>query len=102
MRSDCASVPTRGSRLAGMLSIRKLTVPGSACGPPEQEIRDSAAASNSSGALAWWRIADLAKDCWAARPGGARQVGRPAVHGFVGEQRESKGFLGIGWNSQLI
>src|ERR1700739_1728836 len=44
--SDCASVPSRGSKLTGMLSIRKLATPGSVGESCEQEASARSATRN--------------------------------------------------------
>ncbi len=51
MRSDCASVPTRGSRFAGPFSIIITNVSGAGCGEQESNVPAKAMISKISSAL---------------------------------------------------
>src|SRR5258708_422882 len=112
MRCDCVSVPIRGSRFAGMVSITNVTVEGSRgfwrTQAAHRARRKTAAhvvkmalyrsarmPARRTAPLVWRGIADLPED---RRTVGARCVGQvrgTPVIGFIRKDGECKCFLGI-------
>src|ERR1017187_9522567 len=96
-----ASVPMRGSRFAGVVSIRKVIVPGASGGAwPQLAKRPTRTAINkkcgrNSARLARRRIADLTENGPALRTRSGRQIRRAAVKSFIGENCEGERFLAI-------
>src|ERR1700730_12565521 len=100
----------RGSRFVGIVSIKKMSVPGfSRRAECEQPKRTKAAvnaaiaaARRRSRELARARIADLAEHCRPFRAGRRRKVIRAATKRLVGKNREGEGFFGLAGNSEFI
>src|ERR1700692_3566470 len=91
IRSDWASVPMRGSRLRGELSMSTTAV--SAAGfwrSHPAKVRQSASTDKAKDSL---RIAQLAQDDFAFGPGSAGKVGGFMLPALVGEHSEGDGLL---------
>src|SRR5260370_17402351 len=117
MRCDCVSVPIRGSRFAGMVSMTNVTVEGSrdswrtqaahrarrktATHVVKMELyRSARMPARRTPPLVWRGIADLPEDRGTA---GARCVGQvrgAPVIGFMRKDGECKCFFGIFRNAQ--
>src|ERR1700719_330487 len=121
MRSDCASIPTRGSRLVGLLSMIMTSVLGS--GACEQERRDSSHTpipANKSRSLkqivilsgakrlllasfaAGSRIRDLPQYRWTFGSGCRWHIARSPMPRLISEEGEGHCLFGFGRKSELI
>src|SRR5579864_4730759 len=119
MCSDWPSVPTRGSRLAGLLSMRKTTVRGSRWGEWQAERRSASEAMMAKYVLSHpWRknknaprmghpwllvrsgIGDLAEEGGAGGAGGCGHVAGEMMPCLPGKESEGGGFLGLNWKSE--
>ena len=128
IRSDCASSPTRGSRLVGLLSMIITSVLGSGLLEQESEnARTTVTRTNlghkchvipreGAGALARRgesrdlgfdralrsRIRDFPQDRRPLCPGSGRHIRRPPVPGLKRQQRECRRFLRLGRQSEFV
>src|SRR5258708_15468235 len=123
MRSDWASVPTRGSRLAGLLSMIITSVLGSV--RLEQEINithdTKRRTINHRGHRGtqrsflvdrkllraplhplWLNIRNLPQHHRFIRPGGGRNISRQPVPALKRQQGKGHSFLGLAGNAKII
>src|SRR5215469_8109146 len=96
MRSDCASVPTRGSRFSGLASMIMTSVLAS--GFLAQPARES----NNVSARASLRIGDFAQYRHPLCAGRARDIRWLAMPGVIGKDGEGYRFFGFRWQAELI
>src|SRR5690242_14796766 len=120
MRSDCASRPTRGSRLVGLLSMIMTTVAASGLleHPVKAKTRPTiSSATNRVGTAAPGRavaakggmvftghlcIRDLSQDDRPLRSSGRRNVRRQPLPRLIGKQGEGRGFFGVGRQPEFV
>src|SRR5581483_6154709 len=102
MRSEYASIPTRGSRFVGLLSMIMTTSSRAGFCEHDRFVPAIKAQIISRTTRCELRIGDLAQDRRTLRPGRSRDVGGIAVPGLEGEQRKGDGFLGLGRQAELI
>src|SRR5882757_4689067 len=99
MRSDGPSVPTRGSRLVGLLSIIITRVWGSVrC--EQERLQPTRSVQVTESAIRVKRLAelrsgigDLSQHGGLLRAGGGRNVGGPLVPGFICKQGKGCGLF---------
>src|SRR5438552_7548698 len=115
MRSDCASVPTRGSRFVGLDSMIMTRVLGSGRCVQERSpstatamiagpANDQRPTTNDNRPVAErrrLRIRYLAQDGRLPGAGSRRKIRRLAMPRLVSEHREGDGFFGLGRKSEL-
>src|SRR5271155_5273742 len=100
----------RGSRFVGMVSIKKVSVPGSSRLAECEQPRSPKAAANAtiaaarrrSGESARTRIANLAEHRWPLRAGRRGKIVRASTKRLVSQNRKSKRFIGLARNSEFI
>src|SRR5579884_2034748 len=113
MRSEKASVPMRGSRFAGLLSINITIVFGSGCDrvqPIEVNVeiptRQISLRIGARALMVWGRslsdITDLAENRGISRAGRRRNVPGFVMPCLICEQRESNSFLGLTRHAKII
>src|SRR6266704_1533415 len=119
MRSDCASVPTRGSRFVGLLSIIITSVLGSACLPQEMQESNNKAFNHKGHKVPrsvlfplrvpscplWLNmlsIGNLSQDCRPLGPSRRRNIRRLAAPSLVSEQSKGHGLFGLAGNAKII
>src|SRR5437764_15144910 len=103
MRSDCASIPTRGSRLVGLLSMIMTRVSRSCFPPQEQSWSKNPQRNNKKHlfALCFLHIRNLAQNYGPFCSGPEGNVRRQSVPVLVSEQREGYGLFGFGKDAKL-
>src|SRR6202041_3764779 len=105
-----ASVPMRGSRFVGIVSIKKLNVPGSSrraewAQPRSARANTSAAMATTrrgGSELARARIADLAEYRRPFRASGRWKIISAAADRFVSKNRKRKRLFGLAGNTEFI
>src|SRR5215469_6227037 len=117
MRSDCASIPTRGSRLVGLDSMIMTSVFGSGLNEQERSGKSSARRKiTRSGESATWgrrkpeagspkpqsRIRDLPQHRRPFRPRRRRHIRRPPVPSLVGKHRKRHSLFRLRRDSKLV
>src|SRR5581483_670515 len=99
MRSDCASMPMRGSRLVGLLSIIITRVPRSGLPPQEKKAAQSVI---TKAMWAFLYIGGLAKNNRALCTCGGGNIRRLAVPGLVCQQGEGDSLFRFRRNAEFI
>src|SRR5271163_4170811 len=113
MRSDCPSVPTRGSRFVGLLSMIITSVLGSGAWEHERRgSRHAARKNNVMGRGARDRptarvrlasgIGNLSQDCRAFCSRGRGHVAGSSMPGLVREKGKGDGLLGFRGKAELV
>src|SRR5262249_50793008 len=99
MRSEKASIPTRGSRFKGLASMIIVTV----CGSEREWEHDTAARASvtaiTKDALC---IGNLAQDRRTQSSGCRGKITRVAVPGLISKQRKGDGLFGLRRQSEFV
>src|SRR5437870_2597835 len=102
MRSEKASIPTRGSRLVGLLSMIITSVSGAGLLEQERADNSSRHRRNVSIRCRISHIRDLAQNRRAACASSGWDVGRLPMPALKGEHRKGDGFLRLGGQTKFI
>src|ERR1039457_794011 len=86
----------RGSRFAGLLSMRKTTVPGSGCEPWQPASASRAASARSL------RIGYLPKNYWTTCSCCRRHIAGPVMPGLPCEESKGRRFLGFRGQAKVL
>src|ERR1017187_6147134 len=104
IRLDCASIPTRGSRLVGLLSMIITSVLGSGAFEQDRSGKNNAAKNNSELPIlkCTLRIGNFSQDRGSFCSGCRGNIAWPPMPRFVREQSKGYGFFSLGGNAKLV